>query len=100
MSKPHKLEILLAWLEENVTMGKEILFDEGIDSAAVLPAVRAAVELLNMPKAVRYPPPWTAYYSCEATGCEELSKEEARVWNLAQKYVQDTLQGRSAGKGR
>lgn len=54
MSKPHKLEILLAWLEDNVAMGSEIFFDEGIDSAAVLPAVRAAVELLNMPKAVRY----------------------------------------------
>jgi len=100
MSKSHKLEILLAWLEDNVEMGTEILFDEGIDSAAVLPAVRAAVELLNMPKAVRYPPPWTAYYSCEAIGSDKLSKEEARVWNLAQKYVQDTLQGRPVGKRR
>ena len=51
MSKPHKLEILLAWMEDNVAMGTEIIFDEGIDSGDVLPSVRAAVELLNMPKA-------------------------------------------------
>ncbi|MGZ0337340.1 hypothetical protein ACTM6J_20240 [Citrobacter freundii] len=25
MSKPHKLEILLAWLEDNVAMGTEII---------------------------------------------------------------------------
>ncbi|HAT3899785.1 TPA: DUF957 domain-containing protein [Citrobacter freundii] len=95
MSKPHKLEILLAWLEDNVAMGTEIIFDEGVDSGDVLPAVRAAVELLNMPKAVSHPPPWDAYYTCEAIDSEELSKDEARVWNMAQKYVQDTLQGRA-----
>ncbi|AYY47151.1 DUF957 domain-containing protein [Citrobacter freundii] len=95
MSKPHKLEILLAWLEDNVAMGTEIIFDEGIDSGDVLPSVRAAVELLNMPKAVSHPPPWDAYYTCEAIDSEELSKDEARVWNMAQKYVQDTLQGRA-----
>ena len=50
MSKPHKLEILLAWLEDNVAMGTEIIFDEGVDSGDVLPAVRAAVELLNNAK--------------------------------------------------
>ena len=98
MSKPHKLEILLAWLEDNVAMGTEIIFDEGVDSGDVLPAVRAAVELLNMPKAVSHPPPWDAYYTCEAIDSEELSKDEARVWNMAQKYVQDTLQGRPAGR--
>lgn len=100
MSKSNKLEILLAWLEDNGAMATEINLDEGTNLASVLPAVRAAVELLNMPKAVRYPPPWTAYYSCEAIGAEELSKEEARVWNLAQKHVQDTLQGRAARQGR
>lgn len=84
MSKPHKLEILLAWLEDNVAMGTEIIFDEGIDSGDVLPSVRAAVELLNMPKAVSHPPPWDAYYTCEAIDSEELSKDEARVWNMAQ----------------
>lgn len=97
MSKIHKLEVLLAWLEDNVDMGTEIFFDEGIDSAAMLPAMRAAVELLNMPKAVSHPPPWNAYYSCEAIQADELSEEEARVWNMAQKYVQDTL---NAGQSR
>jgi len=96
MNKPHKLEILLAWLEDNVEMGTELFFDEGIDSAAVLPAVRAAVELLNMPKAVRYAPPWDAYYTCEAIPSDEMSKEEAQLWNAAQTYVVNKLHGYTA----
>lgn len=97
MSKPHNLEILLAWLEDNVIMETDIEFDEGIDSQAMLPALRAAVALLEMPWAKSFPPPWNAYYVCEAIPSDELSREEARIWNSAQKFVQDTLRGR-AGK--
>lgn len=95
MSKPHNLEILLAWLEDNLSMETDIEFDEGIDSQAMLPAVRAAVQLLKMPRAESFPPPWNEYYICEAIPSNELSSEEARIWNSAQKYVQDTLRGRT-----
>lgn len=94
MRQPHKLEILLTWLEDNENMGTDLFFAEGVDSADMLPAVRAAVELLNMPKAEKYAPPWDAYYSCEALPSDEISKEEARIWNAAQKYVMDKLHGR------
>ncbi|MFU0968283.1 hypothetical protein [Kluyvera ascorbata] len=61
MLQPHKLEILLTWLEDNENMGTDLFFADGVDSADMLPAVRAAVELLNMPKAEKYAPPWIRY---------------------------------------
>lgn len=94
MGKIHKLEILLSWLEDNENMNSDLLFAEGVDSAEMLPAVRAAVALLRMPKAEKYSPPWDAYYTCPAIASEEISTDEARVWNLAQKFVIDTLNGR------
>lgn len=45
MSTQASLEILLAWLEDNVQMETDIIFADDIDSAAMIPAVQAAIEL-------------------------------------------------------
>lgn len=91
----HKLEILLAWLEDNVDMGTDIEFTDGVDSEAMLPAVRGAVEVLqNMPKAKRCDPPWAAYY--EAPGViDEMNRAESQVWNEARDYVLKRLKGQA-----
>lgn len=44
MSTQASLEILLAWLEDNVQMGTDIIFADDIDSAAMIPAVHAAID--------------------------------------------------------
>lgn len=93
MSKQHKLEILLAWLEDNIEMGTDIQFTDGVDSAAMLPVIRGAVELLTMPKARRCPPPWAEYCLCEAVPAWEMNPTEAAVWNEAKKYVSRKLKG-------
>ncbi|UQS57369.1 hypothetical protein M5D84_25055 (plasmid) [Klebsiella pneumoniae] len=43
MSAQDSLEILLAWLEDNVEMETDIIFADDIDSAAMIPAVQAAI---------------------------------------------------------
>lgn len=91
--KQSKLEILLAWLEDNVEMETDILFTDGVDSAAMIPAVQAAVNLLNMPKATSRPAPWKEYFMCEAIPSWELNRTEAAVWNEARSYVINTLKG-------
>lgn len=92
MSKMHKLEILLAWLEDNVEMEADILFTDGVDSAAMLPAVRGAVELLSMPKAKRYGPPWQSYHHVPGI-IGEMNRAESQIWNEAFSYVQGKLKG-------
>lgn len=41
MSAQDSLEILLAWLEDNVEMETDIIFADDIDSAAMIPAVQS-----------------------------------------------------------
>lgn len=96
MRKQHKLEILLAWLEDNVECGTAIEFTDGVDSAAMLPVVRGAVELLAMPKAVRDAPPWGECYHCEIIPATEMRRDEAEVWNEAHRYVMKKLKGGEA----
>ncbi|EPJ9743115.1 hypothetical protein LQE22_004292 [Klebsiella oxytoca] len=96
MSLQHKLEILLAWLEDNIEMGTDIQFADGVDSGALLPVVRGAVELLAMPKARRCPPPFSEYCICEAIPSWKMNRTEAAIWNEAQKYVTRKLKGISA----
>lgn len=96
MSKQHKLEILLAWLEDNIECGTSIEFTDGVDSSAMLPAVRGAVELLNMPKAKRDAPPWGEYWHTKAAPALEMRKDEAEVWNTAQQFVSNKLKGGAA----
>lgn len=96
MTKQHKLEILLAWLEDNIECGTSIEFTDGVDSSAMLPVVRGAVELLNMPKAKRDAPPWGEYWHSEAAPSMEMRRDEAEVWNTAQRYVLDKLKGVTA----
>ena len=43
MSAQDSLEILLAWLEDNVEMETDIIFADDIDSAAMIPAVQSAI---------------------------------------------------------
>lgn len=43
MSTQDSLEILLAWLEDNVETETDIIFTDDIDSAAMIPAVKAAI---------------------------------------------------------
>ncbi|ECC9190015.1 hypothetical protein DRW71_09525 [Salmonella enterica subsp. diarizonae] len=93
MSKKHKLEILLAWLEDSIECGTAIEFTDGVDSTAILPAVRGAVELLNMPKAKRNAAPWGKYWHTEAAPSLEMRKDEAEVWNEAHRYVMNKLKG-------
>lgn len=93
MSKHHKLEILLAWLEDNIEYGTSIEFTDGVDSSAILPAVRGAVQLLNMPKAKRDAPPWGEYWHTEAAPSLEMRKDEAEVWNESRQYVIKKLRG-------
>ncbi|HIG8798271.1 TPA: hypothetical protein ACYEOW_004851 [Raoultella terrigena] len=45
MSIQDSLEILLRWLEDNVEMESDILFSDNVDSAAMIPAVQAAIAL-------------------------------------------------------
>ncbi|RVR94521.1 DUF957 domain-containing protein [Citrobacter freundii] len=87
MSKQHKLEILLAWLEDNVECGTAIEFTDGVDSAAMLPVVRGAVELLAMPKAKRGVPPFSGYYYTEAIPTLEMNRCESDTWNTARDFV-------------
>lgn len=96
MSKQHKLEILLAWLEDNIEGGTSIEFTDGVDSAAMLPAVRGAVKLLNMPKAKRDAALWGEYWHTEAAPSLEMRKDEAEVWNEAHRYVMNKLKGGAA----
>ena len=93
MAKQHKLEILLAWLEDNVECGTSIEFTDGMDSSAMLPAIRGAVELMNIPKAKRDAPPWGEYWHTEAAPSLEMRKDEAKVWNAAREHVIKTLRG-------
>lgn len=92
ISEQHKLEILLAWLEDNVEMGTTIEFAYGVDSSTMIPAVKAAVGLLNMPKAKRCEPPFGEYYHTEATPDAEMNRSEANIWNAAREYVVKQLQ--------
>ncbi|HGE7088423.1 TPA: hypothetical protein ACGB3K_005163 [Klebsiella aerogenes] len=92
MSKQHKLEILLAWLEDNVEMETDILFTDGVDSAAMIPVVRGAVELLGMPKAKRCDPPWQGYHHVSDV-IEEMNRDEAQIWNQSRNYVLGKLKG-------
>lgn len=91
MSKQNKLEVLLAWLEDNIEMETDIQFADGVDSAAMLPAIRSVVELLSMPKAKRDAPPWAEYWHTEAAPALEMRRDEAEVWNTARQYVQNKL---------
>lgn len=93
MTKQHKLEILLAWLEDNIECQNGIEFEEGVDSSCMLPAVRGAVELLNMPKAKRDAAPWGEYFHTEAAPAMEMRRDEAEVWNCAREFVIKRLQG-------
>lgn len=45
MNIQDSLEILLRWLEDNVEMETDILFSDNVDSAAMIPAVQAAIAL-------------------------------------------------------
>ncbi|MCS5939704.1 hypothetical protein [Klebsiella variicola] len=45
MNIQDSLEILLRWLEDNVEMESDILFSDNVDSAAMIPAVQAAIAL-------------------------------------------------------
>lgn len=87
----HKLDVLLAWLEDNIDCGTDIEFAEGIDSAAMIPAVQAAVSLLQMPKAVRCDKPWSEYFRTDAATSLEMNRAEAQIWNEAQNFVRKTL---------
>lgn len=91
MAKQHELEILLAWLEDNIEMGTDIQFSDGVDSSAMLPVIRGAVELLNMPKAKRSAPPWAEYWFTDARPDIEMRKSEAEIWNAARQYVNSKL---------
>ncbi|EMM8865051.1 hypothetical protein ACS6VN_000742 [Klebsiella oxytoca] len=93
MSKPHKLEILLSWLEDNIEMRTDIQFADGVDSSAMLPVIRDVVELLSMPKAKRDAPPWGEYWHTDAAPALEMRRDEAEVWNTAQEYVLNKLKG-------
>lgn len=45
MNIQDSLAILLRWLEDNVEMETDILFSDNVDSAAMIPAVQAAIAL-------------------------------------------------------
>lgn len=96
MAKQHKLEILLAWLEDNVECGTDIEFIDGVDSAAMIPEIRAAVELLKMPKAGRNKECWGDYFYTSAMPSLEMNRAESQVWNAAREYVIDSLNCRTA----
>ncbi len=89
MAKQHKLEILLAWLEDNVICETDIEFAEGVDSEAMIPAVRGAVALLKMPKAKRI----DGYFYTEANSAIEMNRAESQIWNEARSYAIDCLNG-------
>ncbi|MFV0100324.1 hypothetical protein, partial [Klebsiella pneumoniae] len=50
MNIQDSLEILLRWLEDNVEMETDILFSDNVDSAAMIPAVQAAIALAENAK--------------------------------------------------
>lgn len=97
--KQNKLEILLAWLEDNVEMGTDILFTDGVDSAAMIPAVQAAVNLLNMPKATSCPAPWKEYFMCEAIPSWELNRTEAAATGDDELAMAEAVKTYRAEKG-
>lgn len=72
ISKQQKLEILLGWLEDNVDMGTTIEFAEGVDSSAMIPAVKTAVDLLNMQKAD------SGILTCAALAATDVLAERSR----------------------
>ncbi|SXP66890.1 DUF957 domain-containing protein [Klebsiella pneumoniae] len=50
MNIQDSLEILLRWLEDNAEMESDILFCDNVDSAAMIPAVQAAIALAEYAK--------------------------------------------------
>lgn len=49
MSTHALLNTLLNWLEDNVNMDSDIFFADDVDSAVMIPAVQAAIELAKNP---------------------------------------------------
>lgn len=88
------LETLLLWLQENVEMGTDLLFDDETTSEDLIPAIEAALRVYAIPAARPDELDFRDYFRLPPDlETEEYNSGEAEIWNKARSYAIDVMNG-------
>lgn len=93
------LETLLLWLQENVEMGTELMFDDETESQDLIPAIEAALRIYDIPAARPDPLDFREYFRLPPDlESEEFNRGEAEIWDKARSYAIDVMNGKQGAE--